>query len=114
MMTAWSYFQPIAELPGGLGFTVWGLGTRDDLERVVDPAYFTPHARLLSDGDIIVVNRRPPLAQPGTPSEKLLLLVTKDGNGSLGLRQVLALVPTEPGQSPKAKPEPTAPQSPEV
>lgn len=91
MMTPYSHLQPVAELPGVLGFTVWGLGTRDDVAAILSPGYFGGHARQLHDGDIIVVNRRSPAPVPDRGTEKLILVVDKDWQGTLSLRQILHL-----------------------
>lgn len=91
MITPYSHLQPIAELPGNLGFTIWGLGTRDDVAAILSPGYFGSKAMHLSDGDIIVVNRCSPDAVPDRGPEKLILRVDKNSHGFLFLRQIIHL-----------------------
>ncbi|MBK1840736.1 hypothetical protein JHL17_25350 [Azospirillum sp. YIM B02556] len=89
MMTPYTHVQPIAELPGSLGFTVWGVGTRDEMATVLAPGYFGANARLMNDGDIVIVNRRAPRNASAGGAEKLVLAVHKGREGTITLRQVL-------------------------
>ncbi|AWB08041.1 hypothetical protein A6A40_23625 (plasmid) [Azospirillum humicireducens] len=106
MMTPYTHVQPIAELPGSLGFTVWGVGTRDDIATVLAPGYFGPTARMMNDGDIVIVNRRPPLAPSDGGTEKLVLAVHKDVAGAMTLRQILHLPALEPMVAKANNPKP--------
>lgn len=91
MMTPYTHIQPIAELPGSLGFTVWGVGTRDDMATILESGYFGANARMMNDGDIVIVNRRPPRTLSESGAEKLVLAVRKDRTGTMSLQQVLHL-----------------------
>lgn len=91
MMTPYTHVQPIAELPGSQGFTIWGVGTHDEIATVLASGYFGPAARVINDGDIIIVNRRPPLGPSEGGAEKLVLAVHKDSMGVMTLQQILHL-----------------------
>jgi hypothetical protein len=64
-----SDLQPAFNVPGTHDFTVWGYGTTDTLDEVLQPGYMHAGSSILRPGDLIYIKTRPRRDRVDGPEE---------------------------------------------
>lgn len=94
MTSPYSAVRCLAEMPGGdYGFSIWGHGGREPLEKVLAPNYFLDARQVMRDGDLIVINDLPPRlgGRPPARGRKVLAMLHKDRDGFITTTKLLEL-----------------------
>jgi hypothetical protein len=129
-----SDLQPAFNVPGTHDFTVWGYGTTDTLDEVLQPGYMHAGSSILRPGDLIYIKTRPRRDRLDGPEEgetRVAIVMVRgfergcarlrlaqdfgrpeDGNGREA-RAEAAIAPARPvaraTPGPSARPDPLAP-----